>query len=118
MGGDEQVQGSWIPRCLMFSQLRGQGDGHYGLLLQGGLPGLQERVGYVGRGGHYSLPKYLQPAFLVLGLQPRPSGQALCCVHYSCLTQAGPGHSEWEAGGRSLAGPDWGMGMPVNSSCC
>lgn len=40
----------------------------------------------VGRGGHYSLPKYLLTEFLVLGLQPRTWGQALHSVRYSCLT--------------------------------
>lgn len=56
---------------------------------------LQERVGCVWRGGHHSLPKYLRTVFLALGLQPRPSGQALTAsITLVSLRQASPGHRE------------------------
>jgi hypothetical protein len=61
----------------------------------------------VGRGRHYSLPKYLLTEVLVLGLQPRTWGQALHSVHYSCLTEGALGTGE---GQRETGALGWRLG--------
>lgn len=71
------------------------------------------------RGGYHSLPKYLRTVFLALGLEPRPSGQALAVsITLVSLRQAGPGHRE---GRREEAGawlPLRGGWATQNSSRC